>query len=56
MAMLNTHPMVLNFQSPGAERVIPIDWESGRLNTLNAYAWPIDRCMASAAGGTSQRE
>jgi hypothetical protein len=30
--------------------------DSGKLNTLNAYAWPIDRWMESAAGGTSQRE
>lgn len=27
----------------------------GSLKTLNAYAWPIDRWIASAAGGTSQR-
>ena len=56
MAMLNTQPIVLNLQSSGAECVTPIRCASGRLNTLNAYAWPIERWIASAAGGTSQRE
>ncbi len=56
MAMLNTQPIVLSFQSSGAECVTPMRCESGRLKTLNAYAWPIDRWIASAAGGTSHRE
>ncbi len=56
MAMLNTQPMVLSFQSSGAECVTPMRCESGRLKTLNAYAWPIERWIASAAGGTSHRE
>jgi hypothetical protein len=56
MATLNTHPIVLSFQSPGAESVPPMRCESGRLNTLKAYAWPMHRWMASAAGGTSHRE
>src|SRR4051812_45417579 len=56
IAVLNTQPTVLSFQSLGAESVIPFRCVSGRLNTLNAYAWPIDNWMARAAGGTSQRE
>src|SRR5688572_22024427 len=40
---------------PGTCFVTPMTCVSGILNTLNAYAWPIDRCTASAAGGTSQR-
>ena len=55
MATLNTQPMVLNDQSPADDAVIPSVRESGMLNTLNAYAWPMDRCTASAAGGTRQR-
>ena len=55
MAMLNTQPRVLSFQSSGAEWVTPIAWLSGMLKTLNAYACPIERWMARAAGGTSQR-
>jgi len=35
--MLNTHPMVLSFH--------PSCFDSGRLKTLNAYAWPKrDQC------------
>src|SRR5690242_11638314 len=56
IAMLNTQPIVLNFQSPVADFVTPSECDRGRLNTLKAYAWPIDRWMAKAAGGTSQRE
>src|SRR5439155_1006829 len=33
----------------------PSDFSSGVLNTLHAYAWPIDRWTDSAAGGISQR-
>ncbi len=36
IARLKVQPMVLSFQSPGTERVMPSEWESGRLNTLNA--------------------
>src|SRR5262249_26583342 len=54
--MLNTHPIVLSFQSPGPESAPPCSLDSGRLKTLNAYACPIERWIASAAGGTSQRE
>ena len=34
---------------------MPIARLSGSQNTLKPYAIPIDRWMASAAGGTSQR-
>src|SRR6476661_1884771 len=34
---------------------IPIAFDSGSQNTLKPYAMPIQRCMHSAAGGTSQR-
>jgi hypothetical protein len=43
IAMLKIHPSVLSAQSPGAEAVPPISFESGRLNTLKAYAWPMER-------------
>ena len=48
-------PMVESFQSSGALVVMPRSVESGRLNTLNAYACPMERWIASAAGGTRQR-
>jgi hypothetical protein len=35
---------------------MPITLVNGPLNTENAYAWPIQRWTASAAGGTIQRE
>src|SRR5689334_15893896 len=35
--------------------MIPTSRVIGRLNTLNAYACPIDRWIASAAGGTIHR-
>ena len=38
MARLNTQPIVLNFQSSGADVVPPCNRDNGRLNTLNAYA------------------
>src|SRR5206468_12082664 len=34
---------------------IPMARARGRLKTLIAYAWPMHRWIASAAGGTSQR-
>ena len=34
---------------------MPMTRVSGRLKTLKAYAWPMERWMARAAGGTSQR-
>jgi hypothetical protein len=35
--------------------VTPTAWLSGSQNTLNPYAIPMDRWIASAAGGTSHR-
>jgi hypothetical protein len=43
IAALKTQPIVLSFQSPGADVVTPRTRDNGRLNTLNAYACPIDR-------------
>ena len=43
MATEKIQPMVLSFQSSGADSVSPCSRESGRLKTLNAYACPIDR-------------
>jgi hypothetical protein len=37
------HPSSVSFQSSGAGCVIPISLVIGRLNTLNAYAWPMQR-------------
>src|SRR5579884_4040299 len=34
---------------------MPMRLVSGRLKTLNAYTWPMQRWMQSAAGGTSKR-
>src|SRR5262245_31729257 len=34
---------------------MPSPASNGGLNTLHAYAWPIDRWIDSAAGGMSQR-
>src|SRR6185295_14115763 len=48
-------PSELSFQSPGADAVMPIARLSGSQNTLNPYAIPMERWMASAAGGTSHR-
>src|SRR5215831_8409406 len=56
IARLNTQPIVLSLQSSGADAFPPINCDSGKLKTLNAYAWPIERWIARAAGGTSQRE
>ena len=55
MAMLKIQPSVVSFQSAGADSVMPMTRVSGKLKTLKAYAWPIARWMARAAGGTSQR-
>ena len=43
IAVLNTQPMVLTFQSSGAALVRPIAFDSGREKTLKAYAWPMQR-------------
>ena len=56
MAMLKIQPSVVSFQSSGADSVMPMTRVSGMLKTLKAYAWPMHRWIASAAGGTSQRE
>src|SRR5688572_1040058 len=40
---------------PATCRLTPMTWVSGILKTLNAYACPIERCTARAAGGTSHR-
>src|ERR1051325_6960679 len=52
---VNIHPSVLIFQSPGADAVIPMARDNGSQKTLQPYPMPIDRWMARAAGGTSQR-
>src|ERR1700730_13892534 len=52
---VNIHPSVLIFQSSGAELVMPMARLSGSQNTLNPYAMPIHKWIASAAGGTSHR-
>src|SRR5260370_32486984 len=49
------HPSVLTFQSSGAGLAIPIARPSGSQKTLKPYAIPIDKWIASAAGGTSHR-
>src|SRR5262245_15829347 len=48
-------PSVLIFQSSGADAVIPTARLSGSQKTLKPYAIPMERWMASAAGGTSHR-
>src|SRR5581483_8501106 len=45
----------VSFQSSGSDRVMPSCRVSGRLNTLIAYACPMQRCVASAHGGINQR-
>jgi hypothetical protein len=55
IARLKIQPRVVSLQSCGVDCVMPITLVSGPLNTLNAYAWPMQRWTASAAGGTSQR-
>jgi hypothetical protein len=39
----------------GIDRVIPTALLSGSQKTLNPYAIPIERWIASAAGGTNHR-
>jgi hypothetical protein len=48
-------PSWVSFQSPGTDFVTPSWRASGRLNTLIAYACPMQRCVARAHGGISQR-
>src|SRR5215469_2343330 len=49
-------PRSVSFQSSGVDSVTPRSFVIGRLNTLNAYAWPIHRCTQSVAGGTIHRQ
>src|SRR5262245_10077003 len=49
------HASVLIFQSSAADCVMPIARLKGSQKTLKPYAIPIDKWMASAAGGTSHR-
>src|SRR5215831_15249136 len=55
IAMVNVTVTVLTVQSSGTDFVMPIALLSGNQNTLKPYAMPIDKWMASAAGGTNQR-
>src|SRR5512146_965012 len=55
IAVLKIQASVASDQSLGAEALPPMSRERGILKTLNAYTWPIERWIASAAGGTSQR-
>src|SRR5579862_3333385 len=55
IAMEKIQPTCFRSQSPGAECVIPSSLVSGRLKVENAYACPIERCTARAAGGTKNR-
>src|SRR5258708_10759806 len=55
MATLKMAASEVSFQSPGADLVIPRSRVIGRLNTLIEYTWPMQRWMARAAGGASQR-
>src|SRR5271166_5859406 len=55
IAIEKVHPTSVNFQSEGSECVMPSNLVNGKLNVEKAYAWPIDRCTASAAGGTRKR-
>src|SRR5215831_7944819 len=55
IASVKVHVSVLTFQSSGPDFVMPIARLSGSQKTLNPYAIPMDRWMASAAGGTSHR-
>ena len=52
---VNIQPSVLIFQSSGAGLAMPMARLSGSQKTLNPYAMPIERWIASAAGGTSHR-
>ncbi len=55
MAIEKIHPTVVSAQSPGALSVMPRVRVSGRLKTEKAYACPMERWMASAAGGMRHR-
>src|ERR1700735_3108222 len=55
IAIENVQPTSVNFQSAGADWVIPISLVSGKLKVEKAYACPIHNCTARAAGGTSIR-
>src|SRR3569623_3345053 len=55
IASENIQPSVVSAQSSGADCVMPITLVKGALNTENAYAWPMNKSTASAAGGTIQR-
>ena len=55
MATLKIQPMVVSFQSSLAGWSMPMSVDNGRLKTLNAYACPMERWMASAAGGMRHR-
>ena len=55
MAIEKIQPSSVSFQSSGADLVMPISLVIGRLKTLNAYTWPMQRWMHRAAGGTIQR-
>ena len=50
MAMENVHPTSVNFQSPGADWVIPISLVSGKLKVEKAYTWPIDSARREPPG------
>src|SRR5258707_6436483 len=55
MAREKTQPISFKFQSCGEDCVNPISFVSGRLKVEKAYAWPMERCTARAAGGTKKR-
>src|SRR5581483_3039292 len=55
IARVKIQPSSVSFQSPGIDLVTPSCLVKGRLNTLNAYACPIQRCVARAHGGINQR-
>src|SRR5580698_8422777 len=55
IAMEKIQPTSFKFQSPGADCVTPSNLVSGRLKVEKAYAWPMHRCTANAAGGTMKR-
>src|SRR4051794_18333349 len=55
IAMVKIQPSSVSFQSPGSDLLMPSCLVNGRLNTLIAYACPMQRCVASAQGGINQR-
>src|SRR5258708_26033934 len=55
MAREKTQPISFKFQSCGTDWVNPISFVSGRLKVEKAYAWPMERCTARAAGGSKKR-